>query len=329
MIRLDFDPTIAPFGLTVRLETLALAGVIFLMLVLAGLGAGRMQPRRDAGAHAVKRDKARLRRDDLILIAVGAVPGAVVGARIDYALIHWDYFKIDPNRLLDPGQGGLALTLAVVLGTITGLSVALLLGASTGRWLHVASGPLLYGLGLGKLAMVLGGDGQGRFSDATYATVYVRPGPWQSANPGTPALPSQALEGILVLIAALLILVVPVVLRFRLRRWRWIVRPGFAARRDWWILTGYRRFLSALCLWSAARFGAAFTWRDPDVAGPLGVEQIMLLALFGFSLVIFVIGGLWEWRRRRASARIAARVASAPRAPDLPEPRTGTRTPAR
>ena len=71
----------------------------------------------------------RLRRDDLILIAFGVVPGAFVGGRLGYGLIHLDYYRANPSTLGDPGQGGLALTLAVVLGTLSGLAVARLLAA--------------------------------------------------------------------------------------------------------------------------------------------------------------------------------------------------------
>lgn len=323
-IRLDFDPTIAPFGLTVRLETLALAGVIFAVLVLVAIGAGRMRTKLSADPGAPGKDAGRLRRDDLILIAFGAVPGAVVGGRLDYGLLHLDYFGADVSRLTDPAQGGLALSLAVVLGAVTALAVARLLTAPIASWLHVASGPLLVGLGLGKLAMVLGGDGQGQFSDASWATLYVRPGPWQSANVSAAAVPSQALEGILVLAAAVLILAVPVALRLRLRRWRRVVRPGLDPRREWWLLTGYRRFLTALCLWCVARFVAAFTWRDAQVAGSLRAEQLVLLAVFTGCAVTIVSAGLLERREKRAAARVAALAAKVRIGADLPEPRTGS-----
>ncbi len=323
VIRFDFDPTIAPFGLTVRVETLALAAVVFVVLVLAALGAGRMRSRSQANPDGSAKDAVRLRRDDLILIAFGAVPGAVVGGRVDYGLVHYDYFSVDPSRLLDPGQGGLALSLAVVLGTVTALAVARLLAAPISRWLHVASVPMLVGLGLGKLAMVLGADGQGQFSGAGWATAYLRSGPWQSANASDPALASQALEGSLILLAAVAILVVPFVLRPRLRRWRMVVRPGLAPRREWRLLSGYRRFLTALGLWSVARFAAAFTWRDALVAGPLRAEQVVLLFVFAACAVIFAVGGLWEWRRARAAKRAAGRAGQAPGGADLPEPRTG------
>jgi prolipoprotein diacylglyceryltransferase len=318
----DFDPTISPFGLDVRLETLALAGVIFLVLVVAALSAGRMQAATLAELDAGEEEPRPLRRDDLLLIAFGAVPGAVVGARLDYGLIHADYFSQDWTRLLDPAQGSLALTLAVVLGAATAIAVAVLLNAPVSRWLHVAAVPLLLGLGLGKLAMLLGGDGQGGFSDGSWAVAFAGPGPWQSANPDVPATASQAMEGVLVLVAALLVLVVPQLLRLRLRRWHLFVRPGLSPSLRIGLLTGYRRFLTAVVLWAAIRFGVAFTWRDALVLDPLNVEQVILAG----TLVFFVAAGLtaslveW-WRRRRAAA--ATRGPKAPPADDLPEPKRG------
>ncbi|MGD0861656.1 MAG: prolipoprotein diacylglyceryl transferase family protein [Candidatus Limnocylindrales bacterium] len=317
IVRLDFDPTIALVGLTVRLETLALAGVILLTLVMAALGAGRMRSRLVASAEGPRPDAARLRRDDLILIAFGAVPGAVVGGRLGYGLVHLDYYSGDPSLLTDPARGGLSLTLAVVLGTVSGLAVALLLAAPIARWLHVASGPLLIGLGLGKLAMVLGGTGQGQFSNASWATEYARPGPWGSLVPADPALPSQALEGGLVLFAAALLVLVPFLLRLRLRRWQRIVRPALAPRREWLMLTGFRRFLTALSLWAVARFAAGFTWRDAQVVGPLRAEQLVLIGVLAGCAAILLVAGLWQRRRRRQSTIGAAADAEAA----LPEPR--------
>ena len=323
VIRFDFGATVAPFGLTVRVETLALAAVVFAVLLLTAFGTGRMRSRAEAEPDGPARDGARLRRDDLILVAFGAVPCAVVGARLDYGLIHLDYFRGDPSRLIDPGQGGLALTLAVVLGTITGLAVARLLAAPIGRWLHVAAVPLLLGLGLGKLAMVLGADGQGQFSAAGWATEYLRSGPWLSAGAGLPALPSQALEGGLVLLAAVGMLAVPPVLRLRPRRWQMVARPGLAPRREWWLLSGYRRFLTALCLWSLARFAAAFTWRDALVTGPFRAEQVVLIVVFAACVAILVAGAVRQRRRARAAANAANLAAGATGAADLPEPRSG------
>lgn len=295
-VRLDFDPTATVLGTAVRLDMLALAGVIFLVLVITALHAGRSGVAASIdGAEAAW----RLRRDDLILIAFGAVPGAVIGGRLGYGLIHLDYYRTDPRALFDPGRGGMELALAVLLGSLTAISVARLLAAPIGRWLAVVAVPLLIGLGLGKLTMVLGGAGQGLYSDASYATRYVRPGPWGSVNADLAAIPSQALEGALVLAVLVAVLVVPFLLRLRFTDWWIIVRPVLAPRREWAMLTGGRRFLTVLGLWAVARFVAVFTWRDAHVLGQLSAEQLILIGVMvlAFGGQLFVAG----WSRARAA----------------------------
>ena len=48
----------------------------------------------------------------------------------------------------------------------------------------------------------------------------------------------------------------------------------------------------ALALWSVARFLVAYTWRDPAIAGPLSVEQLLALGV----LVIAIAGFVERWR---------------------------------
>ena len=126
VLTFGFDPIAHPFGdLAVRWGVIALAGVLIASLVAAGLLA------RGAG----------LRADDLAFIAIGAVPGAVVGGRLGYALLHWDYFASHGQAIVDPAVGSLELGLGVLGGLLTAGYVARLLGAPVGRWLHVADVP--------------------------------------------------------------------------------------------------------------------------------------------------------------------------------------------
>ena len=140
--------------------------------------------------------------------------------------------------------------------------------------------------------MVLGGAGQGGYSDASWATAYVQSGPWESLNPSYPAVPSQVIEGALVLTVAVVVLAVPFLLRLRIRRWRRLGRPGLAPRRDWAVLTGGRRYLTVLGLWAIVRFAAAFTWRDARVLGPFTAEQLILLLVAKQRLIGSRAGGL-------------------------------------
>ena len=168
VLTFGFDPIAHPFGdVTVRWGVIALAGVLIASLVLTGLLA------RAAG----------LRLDDLAFIAIGAVPGAVVGGRLGYVLLHWDWFGSHVGAIPDPSVGSLELGLGVLGGVLTAAYVARLLGAPVGHWLHVAIGPLLFALGAGKLTMVLTGAGQGTPSQVDWATAYVGPGTVGVARP--------------------------------------------------------------------------------------------------------------------------------------------------
>ena len=290
VIELTFDPIVTVGGLNVRLETLGVALAIFLGLVLAAV-LGRRTPvdtTRPPDAPGEEHDEPNhLRADDLMYIAVAAVPGAVVGARIGYALVHRDFYQSNSSALLDIGQGGLQLSLGVVGGILTASIVARLLGAPVGRWMHALAIPLLLGLALGKGAMVLGGSGQGQVTDVTWSTAYLGPGPWGSLAPQLPANPSQAYEA---LATAGVVLVVMVLITLGLFRGR----NGGA-------------FLVGIGLWAIARALVASTWRDPQVIGPLNMDQVISIVIAAVSLVLMVlIGGVSTARGRRAAANPSA-----------------------
>jgi phosphatidylglycerol:prolipoprotein diacylglycerol transferase len=285
VVTFQFDPYAHLFGdLTVRWGVIALAVSIVAALLLAGALA------RAGG----------LRADDVAFLAVGIVPGAVIGGRLGYLIIHAGYYGPAPDRLLDPSIGGMDLGLAVVGGFVTGCYVASLLGASVGRWLHVAAAPVLFVLGAGKLAMVLTGAGQGQPSAADWATAYLGPGPWGSLVPALPSDPSQAYEGI----ATLGILAVLGV----------ILALGGFGRRDG------RLFFVAIGLWATARALVSTTWRDPDVVGGLGAAGLIAVAIaVGCALAVIII----TVRGRRAAPD--ARPMEAPVDIAWPDPETRPR----
>jgi phosphatidylglycerol:prolipoprotein diacylglycerol transferase len=259
----DFDPYLRLGEFAVRLETLGVAAAIFVGMVLAALVAARTpghdlligdaEPRADDGDGPW-----HLRRDDLLFIALGAVPGAVLLGRLGYGLLHADFYATEWRALLDPRQGSLELTLGVVGGTATAIYVASLVGAPVARWLHVAIVPLLAALGLGKVAQALGGSGQGAASDGL-ATAYLPPGPWGSPGADIPAHPSQLYEA-----ASTLAVLLVVVLLARFTPLR---------RADG------RLFAVGICLWALGRALVASTWRDPDVIAGLNAGQLMALAV--------------------------------------------------
>jgi phosphatidylglycerol:prolipoprotein diacylglycerol transferase len=241
------------------METLALAGILLAGLVLAVL-IGRVTPL--PGPYV---PPPTLGPGDLPFLILGIVPGAVLGGRLDYVLVHLDYYAAHPGSVLDPGQGALGLGLAVP-GAILGSSViARLVDIRLDRWLHAAVLPMLFVLGTGKLAGVLAASGQGAPSDLPWATAYLGDGPWDSLAAYLPSHPSQAYE-------AVLTIVILVVLGLA-------IRSGAFGRRDGSVL------FVGIALWAVARIMVAATWRDAAVLGPLRAEQLILLGVIGGCVV--------------------------------------------
>jgi phosphatidylglycerol:prolipoprotein diacylglycerol transferase len=273
VLAFDFDPLLRLGDGAVRWETLAVAASLFVALAIAGVSARA----------------AALRPDDLLFVVLGVVPGAVVGGRLGYVVLHPTFFLADPGRILDPGTGSLELTLAVVGGALTGSLVAVLLDGRPGPWLHVTALPSLLALSLGKLATVLGGTGQGLPTSGEPATAYVGAGPWGSLGPAIPSIPAQALEAL----AALVVLAVAVVLS--------LTRPVR--------VPDGRLFFVGLGLWAIARAIVAATWRDPTIVGPLRAEQVidLVVALGSAAIVAALV--------RRGPREIAVTPVGTPQTP--------------
>ena len=281
VIEFTFSPIVEVGPWSVRLETIALAVVVFLALVLAARSA-RTTPldlHREPDARLPPDDEPNhLRPDDLLFIAVAAIPGAVAGGRLGYLILHADYYSANSGALVDVTQGGFELSLAVVGGALSAAVVAALLGAPVGRWLHAAILPLLVALGAGKAAMMLGGDGQGLPWDGNLATAYLGPGPWGSLAPELPSHPSQAYEAFGTLIVILVLLTLLTLGRFE--------------RRAGGV------FLLGIGLWAIARAIAASTWRNPAVLGPLNMGQVLALSVAAGMLVLLAVNTAALSRRR-------------------------------
>jgi prolipoprotein diacylglyceryltransferase len=263
VITLSFDPVIRlSETLSVRVETVGLAAVLFFALLLA-MRIGSVTP--SPGPYL---PPPGLSPGDLVVMSVAAIPAIVVGGRLGYVLDHLDFYLAHPEAILDPTQGSLTLTLAVPLGLLAGGLIGRLVGAPVGRWMHAVALPLLFLLGAGKLIGVLGATGQGLPSDLPWATAYDGPGPWSSLAPNLPSHPAQVYEAIGVGIAMIMV--------------------TLSARFDPIEQRQGAALFLALALWAVVRIGVGIWWRDPVVLGPLRMEQllgVLVVAIAGVGLV--------------------------------------------
>jgi phosphatidylglycerol:prolipoprotein diacylglycerol transferase len=289
VIALDFDPILRFGGLAFRLDTFVTAlGILAALLVAAAVARRTPAPGEEEWLVPIP-----LRLDDLLFITLAALPGALIGGRVGYVLLHLDFYLANPSAVLDFGLGSLELGLAVVGGALTGGFAAHVLSGNAGRWFHMAAIPTLVAIGVGKVAMALGGSGQGTPSSADWATSYLGPGPWGSLAPEIAALPAQLFEAAAVGMIAL------IVLAFH--------GAGLFRRRDG------TAWLVAVGGWALGRAAIASTWRDPVVIGPLRMEQVISLG------IAVGCAGVGIWLARRRLARSGPPVAE-PRWPD-PETR--------
>jgi prolipoprotein diacylglyceryltransferase len=263
VVALDFDPVVRLGGVAVRLETLGVAAALAIACIVGGLIARRTpaDPRAP--------DDRRLRPDDVVFVVLAAIPGAIVGGRLGYGLVHLDRYASAPAALLDPGQGSFELTLGVVGAALTAGYAGRLLTGAARPWFHAAALPTLLAIGAGKVALAVGGTGQGVPSDAAWATAYLGPGPWGSLAPELPSVPAQLLEAAGTAAVAVLLVALS-------------AAGGFRAADG-------RAWLAAIGGWALVRVVVAGTWRDGVVLGPLRAEQLIAMAVVGACTAAWVL----------------------------------------
>jgi prolipoprotein diacylglyceryltransferase len=136
-------------------------------------------------------------------------------------------------------------------------------------------------MGLGKLAQLLGGSGQGLPFDGPWAVAFAGAGPWVSISADVPSHPAQVYEGIWLLIG------IPVVLMLAGRRHRPLRVNPLVAWADRASLEG-RVFGLALGWFLLGRVLVGFVWRDERVISLLNAEQLMALAALAFLIALAV-----------------------------------------
>ena len=296
LIELDFDPLLRLGSLTIRWQTIGVTLALLVALSVAALMAPDVRSQRPffrrrepdlrplfPHAPKVEHDKRvrALRLDDMLLIIAGIVPGAVVGGRLAHALDYWSYYSSQPDKLFDPLVGSLSLLGAVLGGLLTASYVARMIDAPARRWADAAAMPLLLAIGLGKLAQLLGGSGQGLPFDGGWAVAFTGAGPWVSTNPAMPSHPAQVYEGLWMLAG------IPIVLLLAGRRFEPLRVNRFVGWADRTAREG-ALFAGALGWFLLGRLFIGYFWRDEPIVGPLNVEQA--LALISLMVIVLAYG---------------------------------------
>ena len=305
VIELNFDPLLRIAGMTIRWQTIGVTVALLIALSLAALMAPDVRNQRPffrrrepdlrplfpAAPKVEQAHRVRpLRLDDMLLIICGIVPGAVVVGRIFHGLDYWSYYASQPGKLFDPSVGSLSLLGAVIGGLMTASYVARMIDAPVRRWADAAAIPLLVAIGLGKLAQLLGGSGQGLPFDGSWAVAFTGAGPWVSTAPAMPSHPAQVYEGLWMLAG------IPIVLLVAGKRHEPLRVNAVVAWADRTAREG-ALFAAALGWFLLGRLVVGYFWRDEQIVGGLNVEQTLALITMMIALLFYGVNHYRQPRR--------------------------------
>ncbi len=159
-IVISISPVLAHLGpFTLRWYSL-----FFVLAIFAGVWLGL----REAGRRGLDVERVQS-------LAIWAVVGGLVGARLFHVIDRWDLYAADPFRVFAIWEGGLAVEGGLVGGGIAGLAYALRHCIPAWRMADAAAPGMLLGQTVGRLACIPNGDAYGAPANLPWAFIYTNP----------------------------------------------------------------------------------------------------------------------------------------------------------
>lgn len=232
-------------------------------MISLGLVAGVVLAIREAAHHSIS-------EDDVLYVAIWAVPFALVGARLFHVVDAWRYYANYPLQILAIQEGGLAIYGGLAGGLAGGLIAVRRRALPLWQLLDIAAPSMILGQAIGRIGCFINGDHQGPPTDLPWATSYVHPG--NLAPDSLPRHPAQLYE----MLYDLAIFGLLLLLRPRLKRdgLLFVLYTALYAFGRFWI--------------SALREDAPFL---------MGLKEAQVVSITALLLALPL--GVYLWRRRQ------------------------------
>ena len=159
-IVIGLDPIIVQFGVL----ALRWYGLFFALAVMAGVWLGV----RESARKGVNPDQAQT-------MAMWAVVGGMIGARLFHVIDRWELYADAPLRALSVWEGGLAVYGGFVGGIIAGLAYVLWARLPVWKLLDAVGPGMILGAAVGRFACITNGDAYGAPANLPWAFIYTNP----------------------------------------------------------------------------------------------------------------------------------------------------------
>ncbi|MFO8009360.1 MAG: prolipoprotein diacylglyceryl transferase [Dehalococcoidia bacterium] len=211
----------------------------------------------------------------VVSVAIWAVPGGIVGARLIHVIDRWGYFVDNPGEII--GGEGMGVFGAILGGTIVGVLYARIKGFPIGRLCDIAAFGLILAQAVGRIGCLINGCCYGTSTDLPWGTVWTHPESYFPANLGA-VHPTQLYELIFDLFVFAFLWVI----------WKRVKPPGAL-------------YLIYISTYSVGRFLISFLRENQEELA--GLQQAQVVSLIVLAIAVSLLVYLY---RRRKSERDTA-----------------------
>jgi phosphatidylglycerol---prolipoprotein diacylglyceryl transferase len=117
----------------------------------------------------------RLRADAILDIAMVSIIAGVLGARLYFVMLEWDYFSQNPLQILNIPRGGLSIHGGIVLGALSVIIMTWRMRQPVLSWLDVIAPGLAVGQAIGRWGNYANQEAFGGPTDLPWG-IEIRPG---------------------------------------------------------------------------------------------------------------------------------------------------------
>ena len=220
--------------------------------------------------------------DIIIDLSLIVILVSIVGARLAYVFVRWDYYQLDLLGILRIWEGGLALYGGMVVGTLAGLWFFRRRGIDMWAGADLVAPSLAMGVAIGRIGCFLNGCCYGKVCEHPWGVVFSENSIAGMHYPGAHLHPTQLYESFLALVVFFVLLAVD-------RR-----KPfeGFLLWLFVILLSAYRFLIDPI-----RQYGTESIALE---SGPIALTNNQL---FGLGLVLLSVGFMVYLSRRSASGR--------------------------